>query len=71
MDRFNFEQFEKKLKIKLAKLGFNEKWMEQSNYVESMSSRELHDMNKTADDLLKNKKLIEHMQWVKKKNEQN
>ena len=59
MDRFNFEQFEKKLKIKLAKLGFNEKWMEQSNYVESMSSRELHDMNKTADDLLKNKKLIE------------
>lgn len=71
MDRFNFEQFEKKLKIKLAKLGFNEKWMEQSNYVESMSSRELHDMNKTADDLLKNKKLIEHMQWVKKKNEKN
>ena len=71
MDRFNFEQFEKKLKIKLAKLGFNEKWMEQSNYVESMSSRELHDMNKTADDLLKNKKLIEHMHWVKKKNEQN
>ena len=70
-EKFNFKQFETRLKTKLAKLGFNEKWMEQSNYVESMSSRELHDMNKTADDLLKNKKLVDHMQWVKKKNEQN
>jgi len=69
-EKFNFNQFETKLKIKLEKLGFNKKWMQTSNYVESMSSRELHDMNKTADDLLKNDKLIKHMQWVKKKNEE-
>ena len=69
-EKFNFNQFETKLKIKLEKLGFNKKWMQTSNYVESMSSRELHDMNKTADDLLKNDKLIKHMQWVNKKNEE-
>jgi hypothetical protein len=69
-EKFNFNEFETKLKIKLEKLGFNEKWIQTSDYVESMSSRELHDMNKTADELLKNDKLIKHMQWVKKKNEQ-
>lgn len=69
-EKFNFKEFETKLKIKLVKLGFNQKWIQTSDYVESMRSRELHDMNKTADELLKNDKLIKHMQWVKKKNEQ-
>jgi len=70
MNEFNIKEFERKLKIKLVKLGFNQKWIETSDYVESMSSRELHDMNKTTDDLLKNKKLREHMQWVKKQNDE-
>lgn len=70
MNEFNIKEFERKLKIKLVKLGFGKKWIETSDYVESMSSRELHDMNKTTDDLLKNKKLREHMQWVKKQNDE-
>lgn len=70
MNEFNIKEFERKLKMKLVKLGFNQKWIETSDYVESMSSRELHDMNKTTDDLLKNKKLREHMQWVKKQNDE-
>ena len=70
MNEFNIKEFERKLKIKLVKLGFNQKWIENSDYVESMSSRELHDMNKTTDDLLKNNKLREHMQWVKKQNDE-
>ena len=56
MNEFNFEQFERKLKAKLVKLGFNKKWLDISNYVESLSSRELHDIDKTADDMLKNMK---------------
>jgi hypothetical protein len=70
MNEYNIKEFERKLKIKLVKLGFNQKWIETSDYVELMSSRELHDMNKTTDDLLKNKKLREHMQWVKKQNDE-
>ena len=56
MSEFNFEEFERKLKAKLIKLGFNKKWLDISNYVESLSSRELHDIDKTADDMLKNMK---------------
>lgn len=53
---FNFKEFERKLKLKLVKIGFNKKWLDTSDYVESLSSRELHDINKTADDMLKNMK---------------
>lgn len=53
---FNFKEFERKLKSKLVKIGFNKKWLDTSDYVESLSSRELHDINKTADDMLKNMK---------------
>lgn len=56
MDEFNFEEFERKLKAKLVKLGFNKVWLDKSNYVESLSSRELHDIDKTADDMLKSMK---------------
>ena len=56
MNIFNFEEFERKLKAKLVKLGFNKKWLDKSNYVESLSSRELHDIDKTADDMLKSMK---------------
>jgi len=54
MNEFNFAEFETKLKAKLVKLGFNKIWIDNSNYVESLSSRELHDIDKTADDMLKN-----------------
>lgn len=54
MDEFNFAEFERKLKAKLVKLGFNKKWLDISNYVESLSSRELHDIDKTADEMIKN-----------------
>tara|TARA_R100000541_G_scaffold25795_1_gene35390 strand:- start:938 stop:1129 length:192 start_codon:yes stop_codon:yes gene_type:complete len=37
----SIKDFENKLKIKLAKIGFNPKWLESGKYVESMSSREL------------------------------
>ena len=53
MDEFNFIEFERKLKAKLVKLGFNKKWLDISNYVESLSSRELHDIDKTADEMIK------------------
>ena len=53
MDEFNFAEFERKLKAKLVKLGFNKKWLDASNYVESLSSRELHDIDKTSNDMLK------------------
>lgn len=53
MDEFNFAEFERKLKAKLVKLGFNKKWLDISNYVESLSSRELHDIDKTADEMIK------------------
>lgn len=56
MNEFNFAEFERKLKAKLVKLGFNKKWLDISNYVESLSSRELHDIDKTADEMIKNKK---------------
>ena len=56
MDEFNFAEFERKLKAKLVKLGFNKKWLDISNYVDSLSSRELHDIDKTADEIIKNKK---------------
>jgi len=50
---YSFKEFERKLKSKLVKLGFNKKWLDTSDYVESLSSRELHDIDKTADDVLK------------------
>lgn len=56
MDKFNFAEFERKLKAKLVKLGFNKKWLDISNYVESLSSRELHDIDKTADEMIKSRK---------------
>ena len=56
MNEFNFAEFERKLKAKLVKLGFNKKWLDISDYVESLSSRELHDIDKTADEMIKNKK---------------
>lgn len=56
MDEFNFAEFERKLKAKLVKLGFNKKWLDISNYVESLSSRELHDIDKTADEMIKSRK---------------
>lgn len=56
MNEFNFEEFERKLKAKLVKLGFNKKWLDASNYVESLSSRELHDIDKTSNDMLKSMK---------------
>lgn len=56
MDEFNFIEFERKLKAKLVKLGFNKKWLDISNYVESLSSRELHDIDKTADEMIKSRK---------------
>ena len=45
-----------KLKIKLAKIGFNPKWLESGQFVESMSSRELATFNDTADEILKRRK---------------
>lgn len=45
----SIEIFEAKLKIKLAKIGFNPKWLESGQYVESMSSRELATFNEMAD----------------------
>ena len=56
MNEFNFAEFERKLKSKLVKLGFNKKWLDISNYIESLSSRELHDIDKTADDMLSSMK---------------
>jgi len=47
------EIFEAKLKIKLAKIGFNPKWLESGQYVESMSSRELATFDKMADEMIK------------------
>ena len=45
----SIEIFEAKLKIKLAKIGFNAEWLESGQYVESMSSRELATFNEMAD----------------------
>lgn len=53
MNKFNFEEFERKLKSKLVKLGFNKKWLDKSNYVESLSSRKLHDIDESANEMLK------------------
>lgn len=54
MNEFNFKEFEIKLKAKLVKLGFNAKWLDKSNYVESLSSRKLHDIDENASKMLKN-----------------
>jgi len=50
------KEFEAKLKIKLAKIGFNPKWLESGQYVESMSSRELTTFNSMADEILERSK---------------
>lgn len=55
MNEYNFNEFERKLKAKLIKLGFNKVWLDKSDYIESLSSRELHDINKHADEMLNNK----------------
>ena len=52
----SIKKFEMKLKIKLAKIGFNPKWLESGQFVESMSSRELATFNDTADEILKRRK---------------
>lgn len=46
------KEFEDKLKIKLAKIGFNPKWLESGQFVESMSSRELTTFNDMANEIL-------------------
>tara|TARA_E500000305_G_C3890330_1_gene173927 strand:+ start:275 stop:463 length:189 start_codon:yes stop_codon:yes gene_type:complete len=52
----SIKKFEIKLKIKLAKIGFNPKWLESGQFVESMSSRELTTFNDMADEILKRRK---------------
>tara|TARA_Y100000114_G_C11638180_1_gene267856 strand:- start:362 stop:559 length:198 start_codon:yes stop_codon:yes gene_type:complete len=47
------KEFEDKLKIKLAKLGFSLEWLYSSNYIEARSSRELVEIDKAVDALLK------------------
>ena len=46
------KEFEDKLKIKLAKIGFNPKWLESGQFVESMSSGELTTFNDMANEIL-------------------
>ena len=52
----SIKKFEIKLKIKLAKIGFNPKWLESGQFVESMSSRELTTFNDMAGEILKRRK---------------
>jgi len=52
----SIKKFEIKLKIKLAKIGFNPKWLESGQFVESMSSRELTTFNDMADEILQRRK---------------
>ena len=52
----SIKKFEIKLKIKLAKIGFNPKWLESGQFVESMSSRELTTFNDMAAEILKRRK---------------
>jgi hypothetical protein len=56
MTERSIKEFEAKLKVKLAKIGFNPGWLESGQYVESMSSRELTTFNSMADEILERSK---------------
>jgi hypothetical protein len=49
------KKFEDKLKIKLARLGFDLDWLLKSNFIEARTSRELVEIDKAVDALLKAK----------------
>ena len=49
------KKFEDKLKIKLVRLGFDLDWLLKSNFIEARTSRELVEIDKAVDALLKAK----------------
>ena len=51
------KKFEDKLKIKLARLGFDLDWLLKSNFIEARTSRELVEIDKAVDALLKAKEI--------------